>query len=85
MKKELYLELDVHQEVMIRAVAEAGRKGEVRQRAGRCGFGLARRLRQLGVECEVVARLTHSHPGERADQDRPAMRANWRGSCGRGN
>ena len=28
--------------------------------AGPCGFGLARRLRQLGVECEVVAR---SGPG----------------------
>ena len=29
--------------------------------------------------------LAHFHPGGRADQDRPAMRANWRGSCGRGN
>ena len=32
-------------EVMIRACYEAGP----------CGFGIARRLRQLGVECAVVA------------------------------
>jgi hypothetical protein len=41
MKKELYLGLDVHgKEVILRACYEAGR----------CGFGLARGLRQLGVE-----------------------------------
>ena len=39
--------------------------------AGPCGFGLARRLRQLGVECEVVApSLTPKRSGERVKTDR---------------
>ena len=103
MKKELDLRLDVHQEVIITAAAEAGRQGEVRvcgtlsndlhavekwigrlrqahgkevilracYEAGPCGFGLARRLRQLGVECEVVApSLTPVRAGERIKTDR---------------
>jgi transposase len=48
-------------EVILRACYEAGP----------CGFGLARRLRQLGVECEVVApSLTPTRAGERIKTDR---------------
>ena len=39
--------------------------------AGPCGFGIARRLKQLGVECEVVApSLTPKRAGERVKTDR---------------
>jgi transposase len=48
-------------EVILRACYEAGP----------CGFGLARRLRQLGVECAVVApSLTPTRSGERIKTDR---------------
>jgi transposase len=39
--------------------------------AGPCGFGIARRLKQLKVECEVVApSLTPKRAGERVKTDR---------------
>jgi transposase len=39
--------------------------------AGPCGFSLARRLRQLGVECEVVApSLTPTRSGDRVKTDK---------------
>ncbi len=48
-------------EVLLRACYEAGP----------CGFGIARRLRQLGVECEVVApSLTPMRTGDRVKTDK---------------
>src|SRR5438046_5292271 len=39
--------------------------------AGPCGFGLARRLQQLGVECEVVAAsMTPTRTGDRVKDDK---------------
>ncbi len=39
--------------------------------AGPCGFGMARRLRQLGVECEVVApSMTPTRSGDRVKTDK---------------
>jgi transposase len=48
-------------EVLIRACYEAGP----------CGFGIARRLKQLGVECQVVApSLTPTRAGDRLKTDK---------------
>jgi transposase len=39
--------------------------------AGPCGFGIARRLRQLGVQCEVVApSMTPTRSGDRVKTDK---------------
>ena len=58
-------------EVILRACYEAGP----------CGFGLARRLKQLGVECAVVApSLIPTRSGDRVKTDkRDAL--NWRDYC----
>lgn len=48
-------------EVLLRACYEAGP----------CGFGMARRLKQLGVECEVVApSMTPTRAGDRVKTDK---------------
>ena len=48
-------------EVVLRACYEAGP----------CGFGLARRLKQLGVECQVVApSMIPKRAGDRVKTDR---------------
>ena len=61
-------------EVILRACYEAGP----------CGFGLARRLKQLGVECAVVApSLTPKRSGDRVKTDKRDA-PNWPDCCGPG-
>ena len=108
MKTELYLGLDVHKDSIAVAIAEGGRKGEIRDygaisndlhalekllarlrqahgpdvvihvcyEAGPCGFGIARRLKQLGVECMVIApSMTPTRSGDRIKTDRRDARS----------
>ena len=67
---------------VVRALRAPNRRLRFVYEAGPCGFGLARRLKQLGVQCEVVApSLIPKRSGDRV-KPAGAMRANWPDCCG---
>ena len=59
--------LDVHKITIAVAVAEGGKRAEVRE----CGYGIQRQVAAIGHSCVVVApSLIPSRPGDRIKTDR---------------
>lgn len=56
---------------LVRQLGKAGAKLSFCYEAGPCGYGIHRQLRQLGLDCQVVApSLIPKKPGERVKTDR---------------
>ena len=81
-KTEIYIGLDVHKETITndlhalekllrRIRGDQARTLHVCYEAGPCGFVIARRLKQLGIDCTVVApSLIPKKPGDKIKTDR---------------